>query len=127
MSRGCWAALPYGAMGLSVVCDCGISLSYSLTIFDWVEDIHLLSFKVRESVQDSLGLSTFELVFFTSRVLAVLPADPCSLEIMVLTLMMIIISSTPLEGASKTHLPYYLLKQYIDGVMEHFLFAVSKT
>ena len=28
-----WVALPRGAMGLSVVCDCGISCSYSLTIF----------------------------------------------------------------------------------------------
>ena len=26
-------ALPRGAMGLSAVCDCGISWSYSLTIF----------------------------------------------------------------------------------------------
>ena len=26
-------ALPRGAMGLSAVCDCGISCSYSLTIF----------------------------------------------------------------------------------------------
>ena len=29
---GC-VALPRGAMGFSAVCDCGISLSYSLTIF----------------------------------------------------------------------------------------------
>ena len=28
-----WAALPRGATGLSAVCDCGISWSYSLTIF----------------------------------------------------------------------------------------------
>ena len=33
MSRDVWAALPRGAKGLSAVCDCGISLSYSLTIF----------------------------------------------------------------------------------------------
>ena len=33
MSRGGWAALPRGATGLSAVCDCGISRSYSLTIF----------------------------------------------------------------------------------------------
>ena len=33
MFRYCWAALPHGAMGLSAVCDCGISWSYSLTIF----------------------------------------------------------------------------------------------
>ena len=30
MSRGGWAALPRGAAGLSAVCDCGISRSYSL-------------------------------------------------------------------------------------------------
>ena len=33
MSRDGWVALPCGAMGLSSVCDCGISWSYSLTIF----------------------------------------------------------------------------------------------
>ena len=33
MSRDCCAALPRGTIGLSAVCDCGISLSYSLTIF----------------------------------------------------------------------------------------------
>ena len=33
-SRGGWAALPRGAMVLSAVCDCGISLSYSLSILD---------------------------------------------------------------------------------------------
>ena len=30
MSRNCCVALPCGAMGLSAVCDCGISWSYSL-------------------------------------------------------------------------------------------------
>ena len=30
---------------------------------DWDEDIHLLLFAVRESVQESLGFSSFELVF----------------------------------------------------------------
>ena len=34
MSRDCCVALPSGATGLSVICDCGISWSYSLTIFD---------------------------------------------------------------------------------------------
>ena len=34
MSRDCCVDLPCGAMGLSAVCDCGISLSYSLTIFN---------------------------------------------------------------------------------------------
>ena len=33
-SRDGWAALPRGATGLSAVCDCGISWSYSLTILD---------------------------------------------------------------------------------------------
>ena len=33
MSRDGWAALHRGATGLSAVCDCGISRSYSLTIF----------------------------------------------------------------------------------------------
>ena len=33
MSRDGWVALSRGAMGLSAVCDCGISWSYSLTIF----------------------------------------------------------------------------------------------
>ena len=33
MSRGGWAALPRGATVLFAVCDCGISGSYSLTIF----------------------------------------------------------------------------------------------
>ena len=33
MSRGCCVTLPRGATGLSAVCDCGISWSYSLTFF----------------------------------------------------------------------------------------------
>ena len=33
VSRDDWAALPRGATGLSAVCDCGISWSYSLTFF----------------------------------------------------------------------------------------------
>ena len=33
MPRDCCVALPHGAMGLSKVCDCVISLSYSLTFF----------------------------------------------------------------------------------------------
>ena len=33
MSRDSCVALSHGAMGLSEVCDCGISRSYSLTIF----------------------------------------------------------------------------------------------
>ena len=34
VSRDGWGALPRGATGLSAVCDCGISGSYSLTIFN---------------------------------------------------------------------------------------------
>ena len=33
VSRNGWAALPRDATGLSADCDCGISWSYSLTIF----------------------------------------------------------------------------------------------
>ena len=33
MSRDGLATLPRGATGMSAVCDCGDSLSYSLTIF----------------------------------------------------------------------------------------------
>ena len=33
VSRDCCVALPRGAMRLPAVCDCGISWSYSLTIF----------------------------------------------------------------------------------------------
>ena len=32
VSHDCCVALPRGAMGLSAVCDCGISWSYSLTM-----------------------------------------------------------------------------------------------
>ena len=39
MSRDGWAALPSGATGLSAVCDCGISWSYSLTIFQLVNNV----------------------------------------------------------------------------------------
>ena len=34
MSHDCCMTLPRDAMGLSAVCDCGISRSYSLNIFD---------------------------------------------------------------------------------------------
>ena len=37
MSRDGWVALPPGAMGLSAVCDCGISWSYSLTVFPYTD------------------------------------------------------------------------------------------
>ena len=34
LARDCCVALPHNATGLSAVCDCGISCSYSLTILD---------------------------------------------------------------------------------------------
>ena len=40
VSRNCCVVLPRSAMGLCAVCDCGISWSYSLTIFGR-KDIHL--------------------------------------------------------------------------------------
>ena len=33
VSRDCCVALPHDATGVSAVCDCGISCSYSFTIF----------------------------------------------------------------------------------------------
>ena len=38
MSRGSWAALPRGAMGLSAVCDCGINFP---------DHTHLLFFMIQ--------------------------------------------------------------------------------
>ena len=40
MFRDCSVALPHGAMGLSAVCECGISRSYSLTIFTVKNSAH---------------------------------------------------------------------------------------
>ena len=40
MSRDGSVALPHGATGLSAVCDCGISGSYSFTIFISLRYIH---------------------------------------------------------------------------------------
>ena len=42
MSLDCCVALPHNARGLAAVCDCGISGSYSLTIFGVVSNINLL-------------------------------------------------------------------------------------
>ena len=39
MSRGCCVALPHDTTGLSAACDCGISLSYSLTIFKHIVSV----------------------------------------------------------------------------------------
>ena len=39
MSPDGWAALPHGATGLSAVCNCGISWSYSLTILGTIIEI----------------------------------------------------------------------------------------
>ena len=46
MSRDCCVALPRGAMGLSAVCDCGISRSYSVTILKTALDLHILSLRI---------------------------------------------------------------------------------
>ena len=35
MSRDCCVTLPHDSTGLSAVCDCGISCSYSLTMFEY--------------------------------------------------------------------------------------------
>ena len=43
MSRDGWAALPHGATGLSAVCDCGISWSYSFTILVVLANQHSVS------------------------------------------------------------------------------------
>ena len=51
MTRDGWVALPRGAMGLSSVCDCGISWSYSLTIFEVRSLIYLFSSPKTESSQ----------------------------------------------------------------------------
>ena len=45
VSRDCCMVLPQDGMGLSAVCDCGNSLSYSLTIFNinsWYVPFHHL-------------------------------------------------------------------------------------
>ena len=47
VSRDCCVTLTRGAMGLSAVCDCGISWSYSLTIFHKVVQI---AFHTRELI-----------------------------------------------------------------------------
>ena len=54
MSRDGWATLPCGATGLSAVCDCGISRSYSLTIF-----------KARDSNATSLSTYDFSTLYTT--------------------------------------------------------------
>ena len=45
MSGDCCLAFPRDAIGLSAVCDCGISWSYSLTIFDitpeWLRVVYI--------------------------------------------------------------------------------------
>ena len=42
VSHCCCVALPCGAMGLSAVCDCGISCPYPLTIFEHSDTLSLL-------------------------------------------------------------------------------------
>ena len=63
MSRDGWAALPRGATGLSAVCDCGISWSYSLTIFSqiadpiifWQESMQYVHNKAFDFLKDNLA------------------------------------------------------------------------
>ena len=60
MSRDCCVALPSGAMGLSAVCDCRISWSYSLTIL--VETGSEMSFSnvnILETYFLKVSLNTF--------------------------------------------------------------------
>ena len=42
VSHDCCVAIPLGAMGLSAICDCEISRSYSLTSDGFGESAHLL-------------------------------------------------------------------------------------
>ena len=66
MSRDCCVALPRGAMGLSAVFDCGISGSYSLTIFNsfWLiaivcSNTQMAMFKkVRDTEQLRINMKT---------------------------------------------------------------------
>ena len=39
MSHDCCVAFPHNATGSSAVCDCGITLTYSLTIFEGLKGI----------------------------------------------------------------------------------------
>ena len=62
MPRDCCVALPRGAMGLSAVCDCGISYSYSLAI----SNSSLLS--ICSSANLSLFKSFFVYLYFKNKV-----------------------------------------------------------
>ena len=53
MSRDCCVALPRGAMGSSAACDCGISCSYSLTIFNE----NVTSFPVNKHYQNDRSVN----------------------------------------------------------------------
>ena len=55
--RDCCVALPNDATGLSAVCECGVSCSYSLTvfIFDWLPDKRISSCKCVDMSVDSIG------------------------------------------------------------------------
>ena len=56
VSRDCCVALPRCAIGLSTVCDCGISLSYSLTI--------LVAFVIVQGFRTSIAKKPFSFVVF---------------------------------------------------------------
>ena len=65
VSGDCCVSLPRGAMGLSAVCDCGISWSYSLTILE-AEGIPCMMMNERyfkvQLVVDTLSISLFMLL-----------------------------------------------------------------
>ena len=44
MSCSCCVTFPRGAMGLSAVCDCGISLLYSLTVSEMSQIVEIYHF-----------------------------------------------------------------------------------
>ena len=59
VSHDCFVALPYGAMGLSAVCECGISLSYSLFLY-----LSISNDIVSTKIYDKSDEFDFEIVYF---------------------------------------------------------------
>ena len=64
MSRDGWAALPRGAKGLSAVCDCGISWSYSLFLYAFFSLIRDLLFKYRCQKAERSQASSIKTLFW---------------------------------------------------------------
>ena len=69
MSRDCCVALSRGAMGLSTVCDCGIALSYSLTILN-TRHLRLIS-HVTHINRVFKDMSCYKIIHFFMQFLAV--------------------------------------------------------